>query len=72
MPFLTTFRSRLLLHLNAARNSDTVPCGQCLDYDGSLATCSVDRGLVVDSNVGWTTIHFKSKSKSRRGKSKDN
>jgi hypothetical protein len=48
--------------------SDTVPCGQCLDNDGSLAICSVDRGLEVDSNVGWTTIH----SKSRRGKSKDN
>jgi hypothetical protein len=25
--------------------SDTVPCGQCLDNDGSLAICSVDRGL---------------------------
>ena len=48
-------------------SSATVPCGQCSDYDGTLATCSVDRGLEVVSDVGWTTIH--SKSKSRRGKS---
>jgi hypothetical protein len=48
--------------------SDTVPCGQCSDYNGTLATCSVDRGLEVDSNGGWTTIYFKSK-KSKRGKS---
>jgi hypothetical protein len=32
--------------------SDTVPCGQCLDYNGTLATCSVDRGLEVDSDEG--------------------
>ena len=45
--------------------SGTVPSGQCSDYNTTLATCSVDRGSAVDSNVGWTTIH----SKSRRGKS---
>ena len=43
----------------------TVPCGQCSDYNTTLATCSVDCGSEVGSNVGWTTIH----SKSRRGKS---
>ena len=48
-------------------SSATVPCGQCSDSNGTLATCSVDRVSEVDSNVGWTTIH--SKSKSRRGKS---
>jgi hypothetical protein len=48
--------------------SDTVPCGQCLNYNGTLATCSVDRGPEVDSDEGWTTIHPKSK-KSKRGKS---
>jgi hypothetical protein len=48
--------------------SDTVPCGQCLNYNGTLATCSVDCGPEVESNEGWTTIHPKSK-KSKRGKS---
>ncbi len=46
--------------------STTVSCGQCSDYNCSLTICSVNHGLVVDSNVGWTTIH--SKSKSKRGK----
>ena len=32
--------------------SDTVPSGQCLDYDGTLAICYVDGGLEVDSNAG--------------------
>ena len=44
-----------------------VDSGQCSDCDGTLATCFVDRGLEVDSDVGWTTIQ--SKSKSKRGKS---
>jgi hypothetical protein len=49
--------------------SDAVPCGQCLDYNGALATtCSVDRGSEVYSNEGWTTIYSKSK-KCKRGKS---
>ncbi len=48
--------------------SDTVPCGQCSDNNGTLANCSMDPGSEVDSNAGWTAIH----SNSRRGKSKDN
>jgi hypothetical protein len=48
--------------------SDTVPCGQCSDYDSTLATCSVDCGSEVDSNEGWKTIYSKSE-KSKRGKS---
>ena len=49
--------------------STTVPSGQCSDYDGTLATCSGDRGFEVASDAGWTTIH--SKSKSRRGKTRE-
>ncbi len=44
--------------------STTVSFGQCSDYNCSLTICSVNRGLVVDSDEGWTTIH----SKSKRGK----
>ena len=47
--------------------SDTVTCGQCSNYNGTLATCSVDRGSEVDSDEGWTTIH--SKSRLKKGKS---
>ena len=50
----------------ADRPSATVLSEQCSDYNCSLNICSVNRGLVVDSDVGWTTIH--SKSKSKRGK----
>jgi hypothetical protein len=44
--------------------STTVSCGQCSDYNCSLTICSVNRGLGVASDEGWTTIH----SKSKRGK----
>ncbi len=41
--------------------STTVSCGRCSEYNCSLTICSVNRGLGVDSDEGWTTIHSKSK-----------
>ncbi len=48
-------------------SSVTAPCGQYSDYDGTVDGCSGDHDSGVVSNVGWTTIH--SKSRLKKGKS---